>query len=144
MKYSRLFVVVIVISIFTSCDPGYSVILSNKSDRDIAVTAVYPDAFKKHLTDTLGTFDNRIKANRRKDSDYGSSVVFARDTNLNTYSFVLKANQGVVVEGAAFAAYPTWGQLFILDNKDSVVLSAKKNKFRRSWFIGGNWTYTIH
>ena len=141
----RLTPILILIALSSaSCDPAYSVILSNQSGKDRTVTAVYPDAFRKHLADTLGIVDNRIKVTRRQPSDYGNIGLISKDTTQHTYSFVIPADKNVYIEGASFAAYPTWGQIFIIDGKDSVHLVKGNKQFKRTWFIGGNWTYTIH
>src|ERR1700720_978176 len=120
-----------IIVCFSSCDPSYSVILSNKSRIDKRIKVLYTVDFKHFVKDSLSLYDNRIKASKRYLQKPIKTPILNFDTVQRTYSFLLNSNFDVFVEGASLAANPSYGQIFIIDNKDSVTLKKNDKTFRR-------------
>ncbi|MDJ1469901.1 hypothetical protein [Xanthocytophaga flava] len=67
------------------------------------------------------------------------------DTVVRTYSFILKANHGAVIESRFLAAFPTFGQVFIINQSDTIKLNKDSKDFikRPKLFLGGSWTHSI-
>jgi hypothetical protein len=133
-----------------SCDPSIGVAIYNKTNTDKQIKVIYPADFKfpgdtKYsfgIRDSIKTYDLKIADNYK----YPFAVPrLLWDTIARTYSFNLKANHSATIESRFLAADPTYGQLFIIDNIDTVELvrhgevSRKKPKIT----LGGTWTYTI-
>lgn len=137
-------------STLTSCDPAIAVAIQNKSKSDKQIKVFYPKEFKfpgDHeysfgIRDSIQTYDLSVKDN------YLNPTVIAKtdwDTVARNYSFVLKRNYSAKIESRFLAVNPTWGQIFIIDNVDTVKLEPKSRDFKRRPKItfGGTWTHII-
>ena len=145
-------IIILILSIvsFTSCDPAIGVAISNKTSTDKAVKVIYPANFKFPgdieysfgIRDSIKTYDLNMTDN------YLHPFVVPRlswDTIARTYSFNLKANHSATIESRFLATDPTYGQIFIIDNTDTVELKKHDKLFikKPKLTLGGTWTYTI-
>lgn len=145
-------IIIFILSVvsFTSCDPAIGVAISNKTNTDKQIKVIYPANFKFPgdieysfgIRDSIKTYDLNIADN------YLHPFVVPRlswDTIARTYEFKLKANHSATIENRFLAADPTYGQLFIIDNKDTVELKRHEKVFKKKpkLTLGGTWTYTI-
>jgi hypothetical protein len=142
--------------VVTSCDPAASVTIVNKSRTDKNIRVIYPANFRlpldkmKRTNDSLQAYDLRTTANSISIRDhyrYPVSIpILSLDTANKTYSFNLKAGHEVFVEHSLPMTYPTFGQIFIIDNQDTVMLKRHGKIFRKSpkLLLGGIWSYTIN
>ena len=153
-KYS---IAVLLINItFISCDPGIGVVISNKSRVDKNIRVIYPATYKfpintkDRTNDSLQTYDHTLTENTISTRDYYRYPVkvplLSLDTVNRTYSFNLKARHEVIIESRWPASLPTFGQIFIIDNIDTIKLirHGKYFKKRPKLILGGSWTHTIN
>ena len=140
---------------FISCDPGIGVVISNKSKVGKTIRVIYPENFKLPINtkgrtnDSLQTYDHTLTDNTISTRDYFRYPIkiplLSLDTVNRTYSFNLKAKHEIIIESRWPASLPTYGQIFIIDNSDTVKLirHGKDFKKRPKLMLGGSWTYTI-
>ena len=125
-------------------------VISNKTGKQQTIKVLYPASFKFPgdyeynfgIRDSVKTYSFNIK------DSYLSPLVVPRlawDTVARTYSFNLKASHNAIIESWFGATHPTYGQIFIIDNKDTVALKKRSKLFikRPKLALGGTWTYTI-
>jgi len=129
--------------------------VTNKSTTDKNIRVRYPANFRlplnsKELTnDTLQGYDLSLTGDAISIRDkyrYPVKIpVLMLDTIARTYSFILKAGQEVYVESRFPAASPTYGQVFIIGNTDTVVLKRHGKIFKKEPKLlpGCSWNYTI-
>lgn len=135
---------------FTSCDPAIGVAIANKTNTDKQIKVIYPANFKFPgdieysfgIRDSIKTYDLNIADN------YLHPFVTPRlfwDKVARTYVFNLKANHSATIESRFLATNPTYGQVFIIDNKDTIELKRHGKIFRKKpkLTLGGTWIYTI-
>jgi hypothetical protein len=135
---------------FISCDPAIGVAIANKTNTDKQIKVIYPVNFEFPgdieysfgIRDSIKTFNIKIADN------YLHPFITPRlswDTILRTYAFNLKANYSAIIENRFLATYPTYGQIFIIDNTDTVELKRHGKIFikKPKLTLGGTWTYTI-
>ena len=129
--------------VLNACDPGIGVILSNKSLTDKKIEAHYPANFKFKIRDSLTTYRNSVPDSVSW-KQFAAPVLF-KDTIQRVYSFILKTGDDALVETQWMTSIPTYGQFFIIDNKDTVELKSHSKEFKKrpKFFLGGLWTYTI-
>jgi len=138
---------------FSSCDPAIGVALQNKTATDKTIKVIYPANFKFPgdsgssqynfcLRDSVKTFDMADKDNYLHPF---LVPMLAKDTIARTYSFVLKSGYSATVESRFLAALPTFGQIFIIDQTDTVELKRDGKDFvkKPKLLIGGSWTHSI-
>lgn len=133
--------VILLAIVFNSCDPGFAVIISNKSTNAKNIKAIYPTGFKFARKDSLRTYA------ADETNLYQNPMIIPilyLDTVTKSYSFVLQAGRQVTVE-ASIGAYPTYGQMFIINNRDTAILQKESGNFatRKRHSFGGVWIYTI-
>ncbi len=112
---------------------------------------MYPAHFRLPINridrtnDSLLTYDHTLTDNAISTRDYYRYPVkipiLSLDTVNRTYSFNLKANHEVIVESRWSVSTPTYGQMFIIDNLDTVELKKQGKIFKKR---GGSWTYIIN
>ena len=123
-------------------------------DKNIRV--IYPADFKLPINtkdrtnDSLLTYDHTMTDNTISTRDYYrypvKTAILSLDTFNRTYSFKLKARHEVIIESRWPASVPTYGQIFIIDNSDTVELKRHGKNFKKTpkLILGGSWTYTIN
>jgi hypothetical protein len=137
----------------TSCDPPAGVALKNLTASEKHITVIYPENFKfpcgsdtmfmrGMLCDSIKTYDLAADANNS-----ASALTIPRESwdKVNrTYSFRLQPNHIAYVESRALASV-TYGQVFIVDRKDTVAFTVRGKLFvkKPKFLLGGLWTYTI-
>ncbi|MBX3252822.1 MAG: hypothetical protein KF862_01675 [Chitinophagaceae bacterium] len=136
-----------------SCDPSIGVAIQNKTSTEKTIKVIYPANFKFPgdsggaqnnfcLRDSVKTFDLSDK-----DSYLNPFIVpmLSKDTVERTYSFVLKPNYSATVEGRSFSSLPTFGQIFIIDQKDTIKLIRYGRDFvkKPKLLLGGSWKHII-
>jgi hypothetical protein len=136
--------------IFISCDPGIGVAIANKSSSDKEIKVIYPSTFKfpgatqydLNIRDSVKIFDLTKK---EKYTTQAFIPYSSWDTVSRTYTFKLKSNQEALVENRFLTALPTFGQIFIIDNNDTIKLIRHGKDFikRPKLLLGGTWTHTI-
>ena len=139
----------------TSCDPRTIVVISNKSKVDKNISVSYPADFSLPINtlgqrnDSLLTYDHTLTHNTINSRDYYRypvmTAILSLDTINRTYSFNLKADHEVIVESHWPSPAPTYRQIFIIGNLDTVELKRHGKFFKKSpkLSFGGSWTYTI-
>jgi hypothetical protein len=133
-----------------SCDPGIGLVISNKTAKEQTIKVVYPASFKfpgdnKYnfgIRDSVKTYEQNVKYS------YLYPLIVPRlawDTVARTYTFNLKANHIAIIESWFGATHPTYGQVFIINNRDTVALKEHSKLFikRPKLAPGGTWSYTI-
>jgi len=138
------------IVIFTSCDPAIGLSIANKTNTNKEIKVIYPANFKfpGDIEYSFGIRDSIKTYNLNEENNYLNPLVIPRlswDTIARTYSFILKANYSATIESRFLATNPTYGQIFIIDNVDTVELNKNNGKFvkKPKITLGGTWTYTI-
>jgi hypothetical protein len=131
-----------------SCDPGIAVVISNKSNSDKQVKAIYPPNFKLPQNWMYDRHDSlRIfEIDRSNSYKYPlATPILSIDTVARTYSFLLKPGHKAIVESRWPAGYPTFGQIFIIDNRDTIALERHGEDFikKPKLLLGGSWTHVI-
>jgi hypothetical protein len=141
--------------IFTSCDPGIGVVISNKSRFDKNIQVTYPSNYRLPINtrdrtnDSLQTYDHTQTDNTINARDYfrypEKIPILLLDTINRTYSFNLKAKHEVIIESRWPASLPTFGQIFVIDNIDTIKLvrHGKDFKKRPKLLLGGSWIHII-
>ena len=137
-----------------SCDPAIGVAIQNKTSTDKNIKVIYPANFKFPgdsgtsqynfcLRDSVKTFNLA-----EKDNYLNPLIVpmLSKDTITRTYLFKLKANHSATVESRFLASLPTFGQIFIIDEIDTIKLERHGKDFikRPKLLLGGSWTHTIN
>lgn len=142
----------IILSFFSltavSCDPAIGVAIANRSATDKNIRVEYPPHFRlpfyshEGSYDSLRTYDLSLK---NKYMHPGKTPIFDMDTLKKTYSFNLKARHEAFVESRSLTSKPTYGQFFIINNVDTVVLKKGGKDFikKSKLSIGGTWKHTI-
>ncbi len=131
-----------------SCDPAIGVRLVNQTQTEKYIRASYPEGFPisfdrwQRNQDSLKTYDEAMPDNYRHPVKIPALDL---DTIAGTYAFHLKPGYSVLVESRAMTAYPAYGQVFIIDQRDTVILTEKGSPFvkRPKIMLGGEWTYVI-
>jgi hypothetical protein len=137
-----------------SCDPAIGVALENNTTTGKTIKVIYPENFSFPgdsgassqynlcLRDSVKTFDLADK-----DSYLHPFIVpmLTKDTTARNYSFILRSNYSATVESRFGAALPTFGQIFIIDQKDTVKLIRHGKDFvkKPKLLLGGSWTHII-
>lgn len=150
MRHRVILLLLLLSFCFTSCDPGIGVSISNRTNTGKNIKVLYPEDFRfpgdiQHINgirDSVKTYDLDMP-----DSYLHPYVVprLAWDTIARTYSFHLMANHISTIESRFLAVSPTYGQVFIIDGRDTVELKKHDSGFlkRPRLMFGGTWTYTI-
>jgi hypothetical protein len=121
-------------------------VIHNKSGADKNIRALYPSNHIKSLanTDSLPGYDHTLTANAFSSRDYHRYGVNIPIENLDTlnkaFTFLLKDKHQVIIETTWPVSSMPWGQSFIINETDTVVLHRKGKDFIKR---GGSWTYTL-
>ncbi len=146
---TKYFIILTLLTLtLVSCDPAIGVAIVNNSKTDKNIRVEYPPHTRLPLygrdttTDSLKTYDLSLKDRYMHP---GKIPILSMDTLKRTYSFNLKAGQEAFVESRFLATHPTYGQVFIIDNTDTVELKKKGKDFvkKPKLSMGGTWKYTI-
>ncbi|MCF6407200.1 hypothetical protein L3C95_30165 [Chitinophaga filiformis] len=135
-----------------SCESSALVAISNETATDRRIKVIYPPKFmfpgeaigrgQTGKRDSIETYDLELE-----DIYQGRKFIpfISRDTVARTYSFVLKANQRAIVESRFLAYTPTYKQIFIIDDVDTIKLVRFGKHFERrpKLMLGGTWEYYI-
>lgn len=145
MTPGRYYITFCVLAIvLAACDPGIGVVIRNESSQDKYIQVKYPASMRDLYTnrpqyvDTIMTYTDEPKSGK-------FTPMLSSDTIARTYSFNLKAGEYAIVESRWPATQPTFGQVFIIGNTDTVNLKPRSKLFKRKrfFFVGGTWTYVI-
>src|SRR5689334_10339621 len=144
MKFRIWFFSVAVI-IFHSCYYPAQVVLYNESGTDKSICVLYPASHRTiTATDSLQAYDHTLTANAITTRDYyryGLTIPLKNiDTVNRSYSFLLKNKHQVIVESSWPVSTLPWGQSFILNGSDTIVLQRKGKWFKRR---GATWRFII-
>jgi hypothetical protein len=139
-------------TLFSSCDPGIAVAISNTTKKDKHIRVIYPQNYtfpgeSRHNTGILGALPAyRLDMPAESRHQFREVINYSGwDTAAQTYTFTLKANYRAVVESRIITPFPTFGQVFVIDNTDTVRLEMHGKDFKKkpALFLGGTWTHTI-
>ena len=74
-----------------------------------------------------------------------ATPILLLDTISRTYSFLLKPWHEAIVESCWPAGYPTFGQIFIIDKSDTIVLERHGDDFTKKpkLLFSGSWLHVI-
>lgn len=145
IRHSYLTLGAVITLMFSSCYYPAQVVIHNKSGEDINIQVINPDGYAANsVGDSLTGYDHTLTESAFSSRDYyryGVSIPRDNlDTVRGTYSFLLKDKQQVIVENTWPVSALPWGQSFVVNNVDTVVLKKKSKAFKKR---GGSWTYTI-
>jgi hypothetical protein len=150
MKGLTILFIGLIGTLLTSCDPSIGVAIENRTKSDKQIMVIYPKEFKfpgDHeysfgIRDSIKTFDLSIKDNYLKPTRVAK---VDWDTLSRTYKFILKSNYSATIESRFLAVFPTWGQIFIIENYDTIKLEPKSKDFikKPKITLGGVWTHKI-
>lgn len=135
-----------------ACGPSAFVAISNETNTDKRIKAIYPPKFilpgEVEGPLSSGKPDSIETYNLASEDIYKGKKfipITSRDTVTRTYSFVLKANQRALIEARSFKGAPTYKQIFIIDDTDTVKLVRRGKAFekRPKLMWGGTWEYYI-
>jgi hypothetical protein len=144
MKSKTCFFLVAVV-IFHSCYSPAQVVLYNESGTDKNIHVLYPASHRPiAATYSLQAYDHTLTANAFSTRDYyryGLAIPLENiDTVNGSYTFLLKNKYQVIVESSWPVSTLPWGQCFIINGSDTIVLQRKGKWFKRR---GGNWSFMI-
>ncbi|MGN6292384.1 MAG: hypothetical protein ACTHMV_06515 [Chitinophagaceae bacterium] len=131
--------------LFSSCYYPAQVVIHNKSGTDKNIRVIYPVSHRAIAAgDSLSAYDHTLTTNAFSTRDYYRYALKIPLTDIDTvgrtFSFFLKDKHQVIAETSWPVSTLPWGQSFIINDADTVVLKRKSRDFKRK---GGNWTYTI-
>jgi hypothetical protein len=136
-----------------ACNPGISVVISNNTASAREIKVIYPENFElphdwyydyyPAPRGSVRTYKLNIPFKYNKIATVVSCTHF--DTAARTYTFTLPANYKAVVESRLNYSSPTYEQVFIIDNADTVILKKRSKKFKSKppLFLRSSWVYTI-
>lgn len=144
MKFRTWFFSVAVV-ILHSCYYPAQVVLHNESGADKIIHVLYPASHRLiTATDSLQAYDHTLTANEFSTRDYyryGLTIPLENiDTVSRSYSFSLKNKHEVIIESSWPVSTLPWGQSFIINGSDTIVLQRKGKWFKRR---GGIWSFII-
>ncbi|MBO9202067.1 MULTISPECIES: hypothetical protein [Niastella] len=144
MKFRTWFSSVAVV-VFHSCYSPAQVVLHNKSGTDKNIHVLYPASHRPVIaTDSLQAYDHTLTEHEISTRDiyrYGLAIPLENiDTVNRSYSFLLKNKHQVIVESSWPVRTLPWGQAFIINGSDTIVLQRKGKPFKRR---GGSWIFII-
>lgn len=145
----------LVLSVLSSCIVGTKVAIHNKSGTDKNIQAHYPAGTRPAFhtsgghNPSLRGYDHTLTEGAITSRDwYRYPVIIpvaSLDTVARTYWFTLKAGHQVILAEGYPSFVPQFGQWFLIDGKDTIVLDRKGTFFKKRPKLGkgGNWTYSI-
>jgi hypothetical protein len=144
-RQSILILIVPVILTFSSCYYPAQVVIHNKSGAAKNIRVSYPSGYRVITdNDSLPGYDHTLTDDAFSSRDYHRYGVHIPLENLDTvnktFSFCLKDKHQVIVETTWPASALPWGQLFIINEIDTVILKRKSSDFKKR---GGSWTYIM-
>jgi len=122
---ARLISLLSILICFASCDPGFSVVLSNNSQADKNITVLVNDKYPFRLrdsvliTDTLVSFFEPYKS-------HVTNIVTHPSQAGNAYSFQLEKGKKVLLQNGIGG--PDLSQRIVVNNTDSISLSKKEKR----------------
>lgn len=103
--------------IFSSCDPGYVVILNNQSSKDKSIKVILNNVTKLKHIDSIPFIDSSDTFEKLK-------IPVLKDTNSNSYTFTLdKGKKAVLQQGIGG---PDLDEKIIVDLFDTILLKTDK------------------
>jgi hypothetical protein len=132
-------------SLLSSCDPGSSVMITNKSKADKQIKVYCPASAVSSPCGCNSNRDSILTYPNEKDPNRSTfAIPTTKDTAERVYAFVLQAGHTAVIE-PLHIGIPCYGKQFIIDNMDTVELKPNGRDFTKtpSWGLGSEWTYTI-
>jgi len=155
MKRKYFYLILLLPLFITSCIVGTEVAVINKSKTDKNITVHYPADFRFPVSikgngkDSLNAYDISKTENAITTRDYYRYPVKVHisslDTLNRTYSFTLKTGYKLILQDVYPTVTPAFGQVFIIDNTDTVMFDRSRKFFKKSPKMGkgGSWKYTI-
>jgi hypothetical protein len=139
------FLILLAVVTLSSCYYPAQVVIHNKSGADREIRVVYPSGHRTiTVNDSLPAYDHTLTANAFSSRDYyryaTNIPLINLDAGNRTFSFFLKDKHEVIVETSWPVSTLPWGQSFIINCVDTVVLTRKSKDFKKR---GGTWTYTM-
>ena len=118
--------------IFSTCDPGHSLIVSNISKTNHRILVIYP--LKKYwLRDSIYISRNKFYLGKK---DFYYYSITQKDTSARSYSFLLPPGLDAMLEGGIGSTKPIQNQKIIIDNIDTILVINKTKRIKRH--IWGN------
>src|SRR5688500_11778832 len=119
-----------------SCYYPAQVVIHNKSGTDKNIRVIYPPGHKAIAkNDSLSGYDHTFTANAFSTRDYfryGVNIPLENlDTVNKTFSFLLKDKHEVIVETTWPVSELPWGQSFIVNNTDTIILKRRSKDFKK-------------
>lgn len=148
MNLKILLVPIACCCLFTSCDPAIAVAISNKTTSPKHIQAIWPAGTPMPLYQD-GKLSDSLLTTNLSIADYNNSrkmiPLESIDTVTGRYSFVLKPGYQAFVERRFLAVHPTLGQVFIIDQSDTIRLVHRGKDFtkRPKVYPGGVWKHEI-
>ena len=118
----RLLSIFLILIALSSCDPGYSVILSNQSLTDKNITVKVTNMNKIQYLDSIAIIDSVNGIERLM-------VRISKDTNANSYSFTLEKGKTAVLQQGIGG--PDLSEKIIVDLRDTILLSGDRRVIQK-------------
>ena len=114
----RLLLLLLSIAALASCDPGYNVIVINRSNNERRIKIIEANKYRLEGLDSIWLRDTS------SNWDTGSARIMEKDTGSNSYSFLLP--KGTIATIQAGNGWPDFRQKVILDGNDTILLNKDK------------------
>ncbi len=162
MKTSNVLALLLLISGFTSCDPGYRLLVNNHSGKDVKIRVAYNHSdtyWRRYFLDssqewrmrqydglTHPVYNSRVYITFYDSSDKFSVKEVKRavirlsifDSACNCISFILPAKESVVLE-VGFGTAPHSQKIIFNDNDSVDVPFSKRVRKKPKLWPGGNY-----
>src|SRR5882762_1115098 len=116
--YMLRFIAIFFLSLFLiSCDPGYSVVLNNNSNKDRTIKIAGTNWNKVARIDSIPIADT-LKNTFFVKGNFKMVPITSKDTVANTYSFILEKGQKALLQRGI--GFPDRAQKIILDTADTI------------------------
>jgi len=124
---SRLIFTLVLLLLLSSCDPGFSVILSNQSSTSKNVKVIVTNKDKINYLDSIAIIDSLYISERLM-------IAVSKDTNANSYSFILEKGKSAVLQQGI--AGPDLTEKIITNFSDTISLSGDRRVIKERKGIG--------
>ena len=136
---ARFILFVLISGVLYSCDPGYNVILSNKSKTDRHIKVIDVNENRVLSTDSLSiahTSDQKYFTDVTR-----KETVTVENTSSDSYAFILEKGKEVRLQGGI--AWPNLKEKIIIDGSDTIMLTKDKRSVIKRGFMYTSVRVTI-
>jgi len=136
---ARFILFVLISGVLYSCDPGYNVILSNKSKTDRHIKVIDVNENRVLSTDSLSIAhpsDQKYFTDATR-----KETVTVENTSSDSYAFILEKGKEVRLQGGI--GWPNLKEKIIIDGSDTIMLTKDKRSVIKRGFMYTSVRVTI-